>query len=74
MRCWAMASRIFSSSPRRAAVACSLFSNAIGGGIDQALEDLSDAAADLSGVLAMTRHLSHCNAELQANLKRAGGA
>ena len=86
----------------RAAVACPVFSNVIGGGkvpacsradlaghgvqgliystpclfaaqgaIERALEDLSDAAADLSGALASPRQLSHCNALLQANLKRA---
>lgn len=89
----------------RAAVACPVFSNVIGGGkvptcsradlaghgvqgliystpclfaaqgaIERALEDLSDAAADLSGALASPRQLSHCNALLQANLKRAGEA
>lgn len=89
----------------RAAVACPVFSNVIGGGkvpacsradlaghgvqgliystpclfaaqgaIEQALEDLSDAAADLSGALASPRQLSHCNAVLQANPERAGGA
>jgi 2-methylisocitrate lyase-like PEP mutase family enzyme len=89
----------------RAAVACPVFSNVIGGGkvppcsredlagqgvqgliystpclfaaqgaIEQALDDLSDAAADLSGTLASTRQLAHCNAVLQANLKRAGEA
>ena len=41
------------------------------GAIEQALDDLSDAAADLSGALASPRQLSHCNAVLQANLKRA---
>lgn len=42
------------------------------GAIEQALDDLGDAAADLSGALASARQLSHCNAILQANLKRAG--
>lgn len=89
----------------RAAVACPVFSNVIGGGkvpacsradlaghgvqgliystpclfaaqgaIEQALDDLSDAEADLSGTLASTRQLSHCNAVLHSNLKRAGEA
>jgi 2-methylisocitrate lyase-like PEP mutase family enzyme len=40
--------------------------------IEQALDDLGDAAADLSSALASARQLSHCNAILQANLKRAG--
>lgn len=44
------------------------------GAIEQALDDLSDAAADLSGALAAARQLSHCNAVLKANLKRAGEA
>jgi 2-methylisocitrate lyase-like PEP mutase family enzyme len=44
------------------------------GAIEQALDDLRDAAADLSEALASPRQLSHCNAVLQANLKRAGEA
>jgi 2-methylisocitrate lyase-like PEP mutase family enzyme len=44
------------------------------GAIEQALDDLSDAAADITGTLASTRQLSHCNAVLHANLKRAGQA
>lgn len=42
--------------------------------IEQALDDLGDAESDLSGALASDRQLSHCNAVLQANLKRAGEA
>lgn len=42
--------------------------------IEQALIDLSDAADDISSTLASSRQLSHCNALLQANLKRAGEA
>jgi 2-methylisocitrate lyase-like PEP mutase family enzyme len=41
------------------------------GAIEQALDDLSDATADLSGALAMPKQLSHCNAVLDANLKLA---
>jgi 2-methylisocitrate lyase-like PEP mutase family enzyme len=44
------------------------------GAIEQALDDLSDATADLSGALAMPKQLSHCNAVLDANLKLAIGA
>jgi 2-methylisocitrate lyase-like PEP mutase family enzyme len=44
------------------------------GAIEQALEDLSDEARDLGDALASSRQLSHCDAILQANLKRAGGA
>ena len=41
---------------------------------EQALDDLSDAEADLCGAMASDRQLSHCNAVLQANLQRAGEA
>jgi 2-methylisocitrate lyase-like PEP mutase family enzyme len=42
--------------------------------IERALEDLKDGEADLADALASERDLSHCNAVLEANLRRAGGA
>lgn len=44
------------------------------GAIEQALLGLSDDAVGLGTALASGRELSHCNAVLQANLRRAGRA
>jgi len=41
--------------------------------IERALDGLTDEGADLKEVLSSGRHLSHCNAILEANLRRAGG-
>jgi 2-methylisocitrate lyase-like PEP mutase family enzyme len=41
--------------------------------IERALDGLLDESADLRGALSSGRQLSHCNAVLEANLKRAGG-
>jgi len=42
--------------------------------IERALDGLLDESADLKEALSSGRQLSHCNAILEANLKRAGGA
>jgi 2-methylisocitrate lyase-like PEP mutase family enzyme len=42
--------------------------------IERALDGLMDESADLKEALSSGRQLSHCNAILEANLKRAGGA
>jgi 2-methylisocitrate lyase-like PEP mutase family enzyme len=42
--------------------------------IERALDALLDESADLKEALSSGRQLSHCNAILEANLKRAGGA
>jgi len=42
--------------------------------IERALDGLLDESADLKEALSSGRQLSHCNAVLEANLKRAGGA
>ena len=42
--------------------------------IERALDGLTDESADLKEALSSGRHLLHCNATLEANLKRAGGA
>ncbi|MDM7953097.1 MAG: isocitrate lyase/PEP mutase family protein [Cyanobium sp. CZS 25K] len=44
------------------------------GAIEQALEGLKHEEAELSVALAAPRELSHCNAVLEANLRRAGGS
>ncbi len=44
------------------------------GAIEQALEGLKHEEAELSDALAAPRELSHCNAVLEANLRRAGGS
>jgi 2-methylisocitrate lyase-like PEP mutase family enzyme len=41
--------------------------------IERALDGLLDESADLKEALSSGRQLSHCNAVLEANLKRAGG-
>ena len=42
--------------------------------IERALDGLTDESADLKDALSSGRQLSHCNAILEANLKRASGA
>lgn len=42
--------------------------------IERALDGLTDESADLKDALSIGRQLSHCNAILEANLKRAGAA
>jgi 2-methylisocitrate lyase-like PEP mutase family enzyme len=41
--------------------------------IERALDGLTDESADLQDALSSGRQLSHCNAILEANLRRAGG-
>lgn len=41
---------------------------------ERALEGLKQEEADLADALAAPRELSHCNAVLEANLRRAGGS
>ena len=42
--------------------------------IERALDGLTDESADLKDALSSGRQLSHCNAILEANLKRASGS
>ena len=44
------------------------------GAIEQALDDLGNADIFIRDSLASPAQLSHCNAVLEANLKRAGSA
>jgi 2-methylisocitrate lyase-like PEP mutase family enzyme len=44
------------------------------GAIERTLEKLGDEASELTDALATSRQLLHCNATLEANLKRAGRA
>lgn len=44
------------------------------GAIERALEGLKQEEAELADALATPRELSHCNAVLEANLRRAGGS